>query len=778
MEEKTVIVVVGLVCLIVGISGHSIENLDKGHVVITGRDRVPVNRQLHGTSHSLASYVLSGISRVRRSTYHAAEYMWNRAKRATQDENAENMDDKPMALLLDIEGKISNRFAETVVTSVMRNDKEEALEAEFELQIPETAFISDFLMIIDGLEYTADVREKEQAMKAYEEAKEENKTAGQVKSKPRSPEDAARGMEIFSITVNVAAKSEVKFMLTYQQQLERINEMYKYILSIRPNQIVEDLRAQIYLYEKQGLEFLEWKFPDTKAWDTMDNIIDKKTHKIAYSANKKAQMKMDPEQGINGDIFLNYDVKHELDIGLMQADQGYFVHHFSPSDLLPLGKNIVFVIDRSGSMTGSKIDQTKRAMQAILHQLREGDKFKIILFDTELTYWPPNIREMRTVRRDRYNIQEANAFLHEELIAGGGTNLNGGLVKGCKVLMSTAEANGHNIVFLTDGQPTEGEVDQRQIQINIRDETDGNIAIHSLGFGFDLDYELLKRLSWVTNGYIQRIYDDKDAAKQLEDFYERISSPLLFDVEIQYDSNAVDPNSLTNTNFPQYYQGSELTVTGRMNEDIPEEFEVSFDAYGVVPIAYARRTNFSTIFIDNETLLAAEEANGTDIFGHFTFSQVIDTSSILIDNNTLSKPEAEAMPKDFIEKFHTYMKIKELYKKEQIELDEDMKEKYHQQALTLAIEFKLVTPLTSMVIVQEEPPPDHGGSYEQAPEAAKEVEESSFPIALDISPPQLTSEQEIYGSSRVYDHAGISRHSLRLLLFALLVALLSMFQWS
>ncbi len=72
--------------------------------------------------------------------------------------------------------------------------QESDLEAEFELQIPETAFISKFLMVIDGKEYLGEVKEKGEAQKVYDEAKEANKTAGQVKSKPRSPQDAQRGM--------------------------------------------------------------------------------------------------------------------------------------------------------------------------------------------------------------------------------------------------------------------------------------------------------------------------------------------------------------------------------------------------------------------------------------------------------------------------------------------------------------------------------------------------------------------------------------------------------
>ena len=66
---------------------------------------------------------------------------------------------------------------------------------------------------------------------------------------------------------------------------------------------------------------------------------------------------------------------------------GYFVHHFSPEGLSPVSKNVMFVIDVSGSMSGHKIDQTRDAMFTILDQLRDGDTFNIVLFSSGASRW-------------------------------------------------------------------------------------------------------------------------------------------------------------------------------------------------------------------------------------------------------------------------------------------------------------------------------------------------------------------------------------------------------
>ena len=71
----------------------------------------------------------------------------------------------------------------------------------------------------------------------------------------------------------------------------------------------------------------------------------------------------------------------------MQAVNGYFVHYFSPEGIPPVKKNVVFVIDVSGSMIGTKIQQTRVAMETILGQLKEGDKFNIVTFESLIRTW-------------------------------------------------------------------------------------------------------------------------------------------------------------------------------------------------------------------------------------------------------------------------------------------------------------------------------------------------------------------------------------------------------
>ena len=71
---------------------------------------------------------------------------------------------------------------------------------------------------------------------------------------------------------------------------------------------------------------------------------------------------------------VSYDVVREEIGGEILMKNGYFVHFFAPSNLPVIPKNIVFIIDKSGSMHGSKIEQTKDALRLILDDLNEQDQ--------------------------------------------------------------------------------------------------------------------------------------------------------------------------------------------------------------------------------------------------------------------------------------------------------------------------------------------------------------------------------------------------------------------
>ena len=357
---------------------------------------------------------------------------------------------------------------------------------------------------------------------------------------------------------------------------------------------------------------------------------------------------------------------HKNDAGVIQVLGSYFVQYFSPSGLNPLAKNVVFVIDVSGSMSGTKIAQTRQAMNAILGQLRAGDSFHIVLFNDRISQWKSDATLVTAG-----NIQAAKAFVDDRVSAGGGTNINDALLMALKLLKNTADKPGSKIaanvpivLFLTDGQPTSGVTDTSTIRANVLIANGIKASVFALGFGFNLDFDFLRALSAENGGTGRRIYPDKDATSQLEGFFDEISTPLLLRIRFEYPKDVVDDANTTALSFAQYYKGSELVVSGKIKEGVTSRLmsvNIRGDA-GNTPVTYSV----------SRTLL------------------------------NLTIPSDKVLIKDFTERLWAYMKIKELLVQLLVSNDAEEKDRLKAEALRMSLQYNFVTPLTSLVVVQSD----------------------------------------------------------------------------
>ena len=246
------------------------------------------------------------------------------------------------------------------------------------------------------------------------------------------------------------------------------------------------------------------------------------------------------------------------------------MQYFSPSGLNPLAKNVVFVIDISGSMSGQKIEQTRQAMFTILSQLRASDSFNIVLFNGGTELW----RSSASFATSE-NIKKGKVFVEKRVKAGGSTNINSALLLALEHLTNTTNqqnsliaGNFPMVLFLTDGDPTAGVTNTKTIRNNIYNENKIKASIFALGFGFRMNFDFLTALSIENGGNSRRIYPDKDATSQLEGFFDEISTPLLLRVRFEYPRDIVDDGRVTALEFSQYYEGSELVVSGKIKEGV------------------------------------------------------------------------------------------------------------------------------------------------------------------------------------------------------------------
>uniref|UniRef100_A0A7N6AGZ9 Inter-alpha-trypsin inhibitor heavy chain H3 n=1 Tax=Anabas testudineus TaxID=64144 RepID=A0A7N6AGZ9_ANATE len=544
-----------------------------------------------------------------------------------------------------VDSTVTSRFAHTVMTSKALNKANSSQEIFFEVELPKTAFITNFSMVIEGQVYVGEVKEKEKAKKQYEKAVSSGQTAGLVKA-------SGRTMEKFSVSVNIAAKSNVTFILTYEELLQRKFGKYEIQTRVKPKLPVQDFHIVTNIYEPQGIAFVDAhaNFLSNELLPLVEKTVtDKKAH-ISFSPTIEQQRKCpgcDATQ-IDGDFIIKYDVNRAETLGDIQIVNGYFVHFFAPPDLPRVPKNVVFVIDRSGSMSGRKMEQTREALLSILKELHEEDYFALIQFDSEIDSWKESL-----TKATKENVDEAMVFVNR-ISARGVTNINDAVLRGVNMLLTDRqqkrlhERSVDMIILLTDGMPNSGVSAPHLIQENVRSAIGGKMSLFCLGFGDYVDYSFLDVMSKENKGLARRIYEASDATLQLQGFYEEVSSPLLSEVDLRYPDNAVD--FLTTNHFAQLFNGSEIVVAGRLKDEQLDNFMVEVFGQG----------DWNVMYPDDEY-----------IFG------------------------------DFTERLWAYLTIQQLLEKSKSGAP-DEKANATAKALDMSLLYSFVTPLTSMVVTKPE----------------------------------------------------------------------------
>ncbi|XP_056885921.1 inter-alpha-trypsin inhibitor heavy chain H3 isoform X2 [Takifugu flavidus] len=544
-----------------------------------------------------------------------------------------------------INSTVTSRYAVTVIRSRVANRMEESKEIEFHVRIPKNAFITKFKMVIDGQEYDGIVKEKETAQRQYSGAVSQGQSAGIISS-------VGRTLEQFKTSVTVAAHKKVTFELTYEELLKRRLGLYELQIHARPMQPVKDFKVDVHVKEDAGItSWLVKGGLNTK--DLATAVTSTKTEKQVWlyfypTVDQQKSCDSCDDNGMNGDLVIVYDVKRDTSLGDIKRSDKFFVHHFAPSNLPRIPKNVVFIIDQSGSMHGRKIEQTRTALVRILNDLAEDDFFGIITFDSRIFQWK---REL--VQANQANLENARTFARN-IKDNGATDINAAVLKGADMLNAHPRQGSASIlILLTDGDPTTGETNLERIQSNVRKAIADKFPLYCLGFGFDVDFEFLEKMSLQNNGVARRIYEDSDADLQLKDFYNEVATPLLTDVTMVY----IGGSNLTKTNFSQYYQGSEIVVAGEISDNGVETF--------------------------TPQVLAISQNNRRVVFA--------DTNVTVETGDTASDSQ--------MQRIWAHLTVKQLLERE-LQLSGSEKEDAKNEALKLSLRYGFVTPLTSMVVTK------------------------------------------------------------------------------
>ncbi|XP_051840861.1 inter-alpha-trypsin inhibitor heavy chain H4-like [Antechinus flavipes] len=565
---------------------------------------------------------------------------------------------------LTIDSRITSRFAHTTITSHVVNKADRAQEATFQVEMPQTAFITNFSMIIDGVTYPGELKGKTAPQEKYLLALAKGQHVQILKS-------TGRNLEQFQVSVNVAPTANATFELVYEELLKRQLGKYELMLKVQPQQLVKHLQIDVHIFEPQGISSLDTdiSFMTKDLEDALTTTQNKTKAHIVFKPSLAQQQEEPgkPDTILDGNFIVRYDVDRTSAAGDIQIENGYFVHHFAPAHLSTLPKNVVFVIDKSGSMAGRKIKKTRAALAKILDDLNPEDHFNLVAFSGRMIQWKPML-----LQASKEHLESAKTFL-SNIPALGATNINEAILIAVRMLEENDRkqqlpvGSVSMVILLTDGDPTEGETKLQKIQENVKTFVNGRYHFYCLGLGFNINYAFLEKLALDNGGVARRIYDDSDADLQLQDFYQEVANPLLTKVEFHYPDDAVE--QLTQDSFRVFFKGSELVVAGKLRSQLLD-------------------------------LLSAQvrgQSNTQDI-NFQTEVNIMNKEKVFQDPKYISH--------NFMERLWAYLTIQQLLEKA-VSASGLKQKSLEDRALDLSLNFSFVTPLTYMVV---NPPKSQGQS--------------------------------------------------------------------
>ncbi|RLI93226.1 MAG: hypothetical protein DRO89_00575 [Candidatus Altiarchaeales archaeon] len=443
---------------------------------------------------------------------------------------------------------IDNQYARTEIDQVFLNDFYRDLEGTYIFPLPEEASISKFSMYVDDEELVGEILEKDKAREIYE-------------SIVRRLEDPALleyvGRNMFKARVypipakknNIPGEKRIK--LSYEEIVKCDSGICRYVYPLEPERFsskpLESVVITVKLKSNQPIK-----------------TIYSPTHEISIKRKDdySAEISYEEENLLPEKDFELYYTISEGDFGINllthrgREEDGFFMLMVAPKQDIEekiMAKDIVFVIDTSGSMSGKKIEQAKNALEFCIKNLNEDDRFNIITFESNIEKFSDEL-----VSADPDEISNALDFV-DKIESGGGTNINEALLEALK--MTNEDERPNIIIFLTDGKPTVGVRDIEEILENVKNANTENTRIFVFGVGYDVNTHLLDRISGQNKGVSEYVKPEEDIEIKISNFYTKIKNPVLSDLELEFENIPV--KDMYPKELPDLFKGSQLIIFGR-----------------------------------------------------------------------------------------------------------------------------------------------------------------------------------------------------------------------
>jgi Ca-activated chloride channel homolog len=517
----------------------------------------------------------------------------------------------------DVKVEISGFLSRVRVTQEFENPFKDKIEAVYTFPLPQNAAVDDMTMIIGNRTVRGKILPREEAQAVYDAAK----SSGQVASLL----DQERPNIFTQSVANILPGAQIKITISYVETLKYEDGAYEFVfpMVVGPRYIPGTRTGQ-----RKGNGFA----PDTNQVTDASRITPKmvppgmrsghdisldieldagllvegltsKSHLIDVQRpdQRSAKVRLKDTATIpNKDFVLRYDVAggsiqdalltHRSDKG------GFFTVILQPPDRVNAAdvtpKELVFVLDTSGSMQGFPIEKAKETMNLALEGLYPADTFNLITFagDTHILFPEP-------VPATMANLQKAQTFLSSRN-GSGGTEM----MTAIKAALKPSGDQGHVriVCFMTDGYVG------NDMEIIAEVQKHQNARVFAFGIGGSVNRFLLEKMAEAGRGEVEYVSLSDDGSAAAKRFHERVRNPLLTDISIDW--NGLPVSDVYPQRIPDLFSTKPLVLSGRFtspgngsirlkgkvsgNEfvrEIPVTFPETMASHDVLSSLWARR---------------------------------------------------------------------------------------------------------------------------------------------------------------------------------------------
>jgi Ca-activated chloride channel homolog len=442
---------------------------------------------------------------------------------------------------------VDEQVAVTRVEQTFRNATDRALEATYVFPVPRGASVNRFTLWVDGKETKGELVEADKARQVYTDVVRRLQDPGLLEYV---------GNDLLRVRVfPVPARGDQKVALSYTSVAAADSGLAEYVYPLKTD-------------GKAATTLQEFSLHVTlKSRHKLQNIYSP-THAVAvkHAGGGEAHIDFERNQAALDKDFQLYYTLGDTDVGLtaltyrpVKGEDGYFLLLVSPRAELAktqqVPRDMVFVLDTSGSMVGPKMEQARKALRFCLDNLTDKDRFAVMNFATTVNKYAEGLTAVGPEQVGR-----AKQWV-DALQATGGTAIDAALSAALEV-RSADLSRSFTVVFFTDGQPTVGEVHPENILKNVAAKNTSNTRIFTFGVGDDVNAALLDRLADGTRAVSTYVRPEEDIEVKVSGLYAKISYPVLTDLRLTA-SKGVTLSDMYPNRLPDLFHGGQVVVLGR-----------------------------------------------------------------------------------------------------------------------------------------------------------------------------------------------------------------------